>query len=204
MIDPQNRVQLILPEVHDQSPEADHEYWQEWLASYEPASKLVRRATSDVHGYQDDLELGMLQTQTLEFCRSLNLSAFVLVIAAVGHLWASAPLPWRFIPGVRCWSQSRHPLGLSCVLVFVMSGLDLVWTIVMSQAGLMREANPVAQWLIDDPVHLAAFKSLFTFGPIGIFAVLRNCRSAQVGAWWACLICTLLATRWLVYHTLDF
>lgn len=208
MLNPQLRPKVLCEEVRPQVFNRDHLAWYCWLANYQAPETLARRIDHDVSQYEDQLALGMLRARAVHswsrYGRSLNLSAIVLVVAAIGHLWLSAPLPWRLIQKLQSWSQSRHPLGLSLVFVFVLSALDLAWTILMSQAGLMKEANPVARCFIHDPVQLAVFKSFFTFGPIGIFALFRSSRTAQIGAWWACLICTLLASRWLVFHLLDF
>ena len=86
--------------------------------------------------------------------------------------------------------------------VAVLSALDLIWTILASQAGRMREMNPFGSGLIEDPLLLIAFKVGMIGAAIAMLFVLRRHRQAQVGAWWACLICTLLTVRWLTFNSM--
>ncbi len=188
-------------------PGEEHARWQQWLASYSPPPVLRERSEREIESFESELasaELRALSYRILEqWNRPLNICGFVLVLAASGHLFFSAPFPAFAIRTAYAWSRPALPLGMSLGFVLVLSALDLLWTVLMSQAGLMEEANPLARLFIDDPSQLAIFKSVFTFGAIAIIAGLHRFRPAQVGAWWACLICTLLATRWLVFHTLS-
>jgi hypothetical protein len=51
-----------------------------------------------------------------------------------------------------------QPTNEGFVFVVALSLLDLVWTLLVSQAGTMRELNPVGGRLIDAPAKLIAFK----------------------------------------------
>ncbi len=80
----------------------------------------------------------------------------------------------------------------SLILVVALSLLDLVWTLLASQAGTMRELNPVGGRLIDDPAKLIAFKVAMTGLAAGLIFKLRYYRRAQLASWWACLILTFV------------
>ena len=56
-----------------------------------------------------------------------------------------------------CQFESQ-PTNEGFVFVVALSLLDLVWKLLVSQAGTMRELNPVGGRLIDDPAKLIAFK----------------------------------------------
>ena len=75
-------------------------------------------------------------------------------------------------------------------------------TIMTSQAGQMREVNPFGNSLIQNPALLALFKIGATGLSIGLLFGLRKYRRAQVAAWWACLILTILALRWLTFNSM--
>ena len=56
-----------------------------------------------------------------------------------------------------CQFESQ-PTNEGFVFVVALSLLDLVWKLLVSQAGTMRELNPVGGRLIDAPAKLIAFK----------------------------------------------
>jgi hypothetical protein len=56
--------------------------------------------------------------------------------------------------------------------------------------------------MIHSPVLLSAFKLTATLAGAGILIHLRRNRRAQVASWWVCLVCSLLAFRWVSFHSL--
>jgi hypothetical protein len=66
----------------------------------------------------------------------------------------------------------------------------------------MRELNPFGSNFINDPNLLVVFKMGIIALAVGLLFGLRQYRHAQVGAWWACLICTLLTARWLTLNSM--
>ena len=138
--------------------------------------------------------------------RNLDLSSYpltvfgmVLVVIAFGNLLSNeAPLDIQ---------SSESPVMERRVKIFLMliaafSVLDLIWTLLASRANALTELNPIGAQLITNPIGLLAFKALVTLGAIGILFALRSHRVAQRGAWWACLICTLLTVRWLTFNSM--
>ncbi len=205
--EPTEREAFIAQDCSWLVPKEDEPKWREWLAAYESPAFLRARSDREIQILETELEAIELRDRAYAILarwnKPLNLVAFMLVLAASGHLLFSAPFQLSALRAIHAWSRPVLPLAFSLGFVFVLSALDLIWTVLLSQAGLMEEVNPLARLFINDPAQLTAFKSVFTFSAIGIFAVLRHFRPAQVGAWWACLICTLLATRWLVFHSLS-
>jgi hypothetical protein len=129
----------------------------------------------------------------------LTVFGMVLVVIAFGNLLSNeAPLDIQ---------SSESPVMERRVKIFLMliaafSVLDLIWTQLASRANALTELNPIGSQLIHNPIGLLAFKTLVAVGVIGILFVLRGHRVAQRGAWWACLICTLVTVRWLTVNSM--
>ncbi|MFG0332012.1 MAG: DUF5658 family protein, partial [Maioricimonas sp. JB049] len=98
--------------------------------------------------------------------------------------------------------QALRMLRRSVLLIVVLSLFDLVWTILASQAGQMKELNPLASYFVHDPVGLIMFKSLATCLAVGLLVAMRHYRRAQTATWWLCLVCTLLLFRWLTFSSM--
>lgn len=103
--------------------------------------------------------------------------------------------------------ETRKVVGRSVLLIGILSLLDLVTTIVTSQAGMMREMNPLGDGLLGDGLanNLAAvtfFKITVTGLAITILFSLRRRAFAQSAAWWCCLIMTLLTARWVIFQSM--
>ena len=88
------------------------------------------------------------------------------------------------------------------LLMTGMAMIDLCWTILAIQAGVMREVNPLAAGLVHSPLALAAFKFTAMSVSFGIFFTLRERKRAQQATWWMCLICILVTFRWVVVDSL--
>lgn len=95
----------------------------------------------------------------------------------------------------------RHVV-VAVFLMFCMSTLDLVWTILAGQAGVMREVNPLAAGFVRSPEQLAVFKVAATVTGLGILYVWRQRQQIQLATWWMCLVCVLLTFRWVVFDSL--
>jgi hypothetical protein len=62
--------------------------------------------------------------------------------------------------------------------------------------------NPIGHELIDNPLHLMAFKLLVTSTAIGLLYVCRRIPLAQQASWWSCLVLTLVTARWLIFNSM--
>jgi len=182
------------------SSSQDPRRWKAFLTDLDPSAALASRAAAKVAEIEQVIEENEAQMRAMnrlnQWQYPLSILGMVLVVAAFGHLLSSAPRRGEPLP------STQRTLYCSIALVLALSALDFAWTLLSSQAGQMRELNPLARGLIDQPMHLLAFKLTLTTAAIGIILLLRRYRPAQIGAWWACLICTLLTVRWLVLDSL--
>jgi hypothetical protein len=88
------------------------------------------------------------------------------------------------------------------MLIAGLSAVDLAWTVLVSQAGAMRELNPIGSQMIGDPLQLVAFKVLVTTAAVGLLYFCRQIPLARQASWWSCLVLTLVAARWLVFNSM--
>lgn len=132
----------------------------------------------------------------------LTLLGMVLSVIAFGHLLKSLPDHGAMRTNGGVTAEIVRATVVSLGLVIVLSGLDLVWTLLASQSGQMRELNPLASRLISDPQALIAFKAVATLIACGLLFALRHHGRAQLASWWICLICTMLTFRWLMFNSM--
>ncbi|MCA9176137.1 MAG: hypothetical protein KDB14_16740 [Planctomycetales bacterium] len=132
----------------------------------------------------------------------MTVFGMVLTVFSLGHLLQAAPRieteeQWR-----ANLDQWKRVTTISIVLFVTMSALDLTWTLMASQANQMQELNPIANLFIDSPAALVVFKLTATLISGGILLSLREHARAQRVAWWACLLCTMLTMRWVVFNSM--
>ncbi len=118
-----------------------------------------------------------------QFSYPLTMIGMVLTVIAFGHLLSYRPDQYGASATLDPNPDALKMVTRSIVFVVLLSGLDLIWTILASQAGQMKELNPLASQMIDNPQQLLAFKATAT-------------------SWWMCLVCTLLAFRWLTFNSM--
>jgi hypothetical protein len=206
LISPEGRKEGSRGDLKWLSSGMDDATWRQWLAEFEPSDDFLARAEAEIKRIDAIEEANLAANAAV---RRLNTSAYpltllgmILVAVSVGHLlWyrparGSAPEEWGLSPEI------RRMVYRSLILVCALSALDLVWTMLVSQTGSMRELNPLGSRLIDDPQRLILFKFLLTSMSVGLLFALRRRWSAQVASWWTCVICTLLTARWLVFNSM--
>jgi hypothetical protein len=191
----------------DTMPEqADATAWREWLTRYEPPAALRERAMPKV---KELIEREAISQSTIHANQRLQTWAYPLTVFGMlagvisfGHLLQYPPHgSYDVVPSRRRRDLCRATV-IFLVMVVVLSMLDLVWTLLASQAGQMNELNPIGRHLLKDPVQLTVFKVVATLFSCGLLMWLRKHPRAQLASWWLCLICTLLTFRWLVLNSM--
>jgi hypothetical protein len=184
----------------------DRTVWNKWLESFEPSEEFVSRAGGIVELYERTMAQNLAEigaTRRLNtFAYPLSVCGMVLTTVGMGHLLSQRPPV-----GSKPRDTDATPLALraaiySLGLVILFSALDLAWTILASQAGQMRELNPLGSHLIENPLGLVAFKVGATALAVGLLLALRKYKRAQLASWWVCLICTLLTARWVLLNSM--
>lgn len=181
----------------------DESEWNTWINEFECPEELARRAGGMLTRIEEAERANGFQIsarRTLESCAyPLTVVGMLLVVMALGHLLSFKPDS----EGESAKTQmAKRAVTRSLALVAALSALDLVWTLLVSRAGDMKELNPLGATLIDDPFSLIALKTIATSISVTLLFTLRQHRVAQQGAWWACLICTLLTVRWLTFTSM--
>lgn len=180
---------------------ADEPSWSKWIGGFKCPEELRQRSESFLAKID---QVKRTNDAHLSARRMLDSSAYpltilgmLLVVMAFGHLLSFKP---DSAGGNSLEAQRavRRSLGL----LATMSALDLTWTLLVSRAGDMKELNPFGAAYIDSPVALVLLKVIATLTAVVLLFSLRRYHAAQKGAWWGCLICTLLTARWLVFHSM--
>lgn len=90
------------------------------------------------------------------------------------------------------------------VMIAVMSAIDLYLTLLYVTHTGMSEANPLARAMMgyQSPTILALWKLATLVLSLGILIIIREKRSAEIGAWIECIVLGWLMTHWVGY--IDF
>lgn len=131
------------------------------------------------------------------FSYPLVLAGMMLGVVAFGH-----SLQWISRHESADSANDVSPITMMLVLMFAMSAVDLIWTILAIDAGVMRETNPVASIFLNSPIYLAVFKLVATGVTLTILYCWRARRQIQQATWWLCLVCVLLTFRWVVFNSM--
>lgn len=132
----------------------------------------------------------------------MTVLGMVLGILALGHLLKSFSKMENSEQGTLPSSEVLRATGVSIGLMVALSLFDLTWTVLASQAGVMKELNPLGSQMISDPTMLIAFKLAATFVGCGVLYALRRHERARRACWWLCLICTVLTFRWVMFNSM--
>ena len=187
-------------------PNANQNEWSNWLLDFETSDSLQQK----IRERENRLAETEAQTTRLlnaeqameEYSYPLTILGMIVVVLAVGYLLAFNPSMTHLLPEQMRAAQLSKSVQYSVILIVVMSGLDLAWTLLSSSVGLMKELNPVGSNLISDPDSLVKFKLAATLLAAGVFLAMRKFRSAQLASWWMCIVCTLVSARWLVFNSM--
>jgi hypothetical protein len=206
LVNHENRATL-LPDIRqfDQTNE-EAEDWSQWIVNYQPTDDFLLKAqpiVDQVEGaHAEDMAKHAAIQRLDRFSYPLSIVGMIMSVFAIGHLLSNPPNGGKSPLEVDDSPEVLQIVTRSLALVVVLSLLDLVWTLLASQAGTMREMNPVGGRLIHDPAMLILFKVALTGLAAGLIFKLRHYRRAQLASWWACLILTLLTVRWLTFNSM--
>lgn len=178
--------------------------WSAWVKSFRPDASeraLLEKFREDSQRVISENNRQVSAVRRLEFLAyPLTVVGMFLGVVAFGSMlqWISRGLgePGHAAPhGARF---AAHAI----LLMMAMSAIDLVWTILAVQAGMMRETNPLAMSFLRNPIHLAAFKVGVTGFGLAILFLWRHRQPIQQATWWMCLVCVLLTFRWVVFDSM--
>ncbi len=186
----------------DIAPE-DHAIWNRLVSEFEPTDEFLARATADIQADEEATFAGDRTSASnllvAKISYPLTVFAMIIVVLGFGHLLSNRPVQ-DMTSGDS--SNDRKVIVKSLSIIALFSIIDLVWTIAATNAGTMRELNPLGSQFIGDPTHLILFKLTVTGTSIGILYALHRKPLAQVASWWCCLLLTLLTARWVVFQSL--
>lgn len=185
--------------------ESERDTWRTLLAAPAPRGEFRRRLQSRHDEILNNELEGIARhnavTRMETFSYPLTLAGMLVGVIALGHV-----LKWTAKSIVAEQREDYAPEVTRCVeiallLMLVMSAIDLTWTILAGQAGVMREVNPLAAGYLQSPLQLIVLKVIATGLGCGILYVWRTRRQVQNATWWMCLVCVLLTFRWVVFDS---
>ena len=182
------------------------ERWYRWIQEFCCTAEFASLARSYITRVDQVEKDSRFSITTLRYAENslypLSVLGMLAVVLSFGHLLSTHP-------SADCekHSQSLSPatnriICRTLILVFVLSALDLLWTILAIRTGSMREVNPLGNRFIDDPLSLTLFKASATAMAVCLLYALRHHLLARKAAWWVCLVCTLVAARWVTFNSM--
>lgn len=187
-------------------PGVDSDVYLNWITGFETSPTLdglvAKNAEliSETEARNQSATAAVSRLRTLSY--PMSIVGLLLSVFAFGHVVSNKP-PNRFAPSVaELTPETREMVNRCLLLVVALSILDLIWTILASQANQMTELNPMGREFIRNPALLGVFKFVMTGIGVGLLFALKQHRIAQTAAWWACMILTLLTMRWLTFNSM--
>lgn len=206
LVSEKDRATLIPDILNNLEPTTDTSVWKEWITDYQPSPAFLEKgqpfAERILETYAENMAKHSAMKRLDLFNYPLTIVGMLISVIAIGHLMSNPPNGGKQPGEIEDSPEMLQVVTRSLGLVVALSALDLVWTLLASQAGSMREINPVGGRLIHDPAMLILFKVTMTALAAGLIFKLRHYRRAQLASWWACLILTLLTVRWLTFSSM--
>lgn len=182
------------------------ERWYRWVREFCCTEEFASRARSYITRVDLVENDSRFSIATLRYAENsvypLSVLGMLAVVLSFGHLLSTHP-------SADCekHSQTLSPatnriICRTLILIFVLSALDLLWTILAIRTGSMREVNPLGNRFIGDPLSLTFFKASATAMAVCLLYALRHHLLARKAAWWVCLVCTLVAARWVTFNSM--
>lgn len=192
-------------------PRIEPAQWARILETFEPTPELIERVRAlaeEVKAIVETNEASHKRLVSGAIFRSKSMrygatiAAMILAVIAVGTLLNHRPdanARWRDVDR----AGEGVPIVVRNVVLLILLGLlDLGLTFAAREAGGFLELNPLSGQLGHNPVLLTALKTTSLLLACLILLMLRRYRGAQVASWWLCLVCTILAFRWLTYSSM--
>jgi len=186
---------------------ARQDAYRGWLLSFQGRPPLNAMMQTEVDLVRATEQQGLTQAAALmrldRFSYPLTLAGMLLGVIAMGHMlrWTGRSLVTD--QGDQCSPESVRCAEIALLLMLGMSVVDLLWTILAGQAGLMKELNPLAASFMDSPTKLALFKVTATLLGCGILYAIRSRKNGQTAVWWMCLVCVLVTFRWVMFDSMT-
>jgi hypothetical protein len=177
--------------------------WNRLVSEFQPSDEFVARAAADIEEAEQAANAGDRTTAANQLVAQLSypltVFAMVIVVLGFGHLLSNRPALDHESDDQ---TKIRQVVVRSLAIIALLSTVDVVWTLAASNAGTMRELNPLGSRLIGEPALLILFKLTVVGTSIGILYALHRRPVAQIASWWCCLLLTLLTARWVVFQSM--
>ena len=99
------------------------------------------------------------------------------------------------------WSRRRgQRVVLLLILLWILNGFDLAFTIMAHRLGDFSEGNPIARTMLHQPVRVVIFKVSSVVFASGIFFLFRDRGLVEAGCWGLCLVYAVIGFLWLLYY----
>jgi len=185
--------------------------WAKIVETFEPTTELMVRlgdvmerinhvAAENEAKHEQLMLAAVLRSKPMTY--GMTIAAMGLAVVALGSLLSYRPesrARWRDFDT----AGDGVPMVMRNVALLLFLGIfDLALTLAAQQTGGFLELNPLGSRLIESPWLLIAFKTVTLAGAAAILVSLRRYRGAQIASWWLCLVCTVLAFRWLTYNSM--
>lgn len=180
--------------------------WYRWNRDFHSAAEFVSRARNYIARVDQAEKDGRFNIMTLRYAENstypLSVLGMLAVVLSFGHLLSTHPSSAGENHLQSLSQPTNRVVCRTLTLIFVLSALDLLWTILAMRTGSMREINPLGKRFIGDPLSLTVFKALATVMAVSLLYALRHHLLARKAAWWVCLVCTLVAARWVTFSSM--
>lgn len=176
------------------------------VADFEPTESFLTRSVPQVERQvstqkrNDSAMLANVWIGRLNY--PLTLFAMFVVVISFGHLLNNRPYIDIALEESTRQQLAHQTVVRSLLIVGCLSVVDLAWTILAAQTGMMREINPLGNGLIHDPLLLVLFKVAMVSLATGLIYRLYRQPLAQAASWWSCLVLTLVTARWLTFSSM--
>jgi hypothetical protein len=198
--------EAVLAFLETRGPNAEQSPWKDWISEFTITEELRARAEPIVdfvaEAEANNFAVIRANQRLRTFAYPLTVLGMVLGVLALGHLLKSFHKLDGVQPDNLLPPEILRATAVSIGLMVALSLFDLTWTILASQAGQMRELNPLGSRFISDPAMLIAFKFAATLVGCGILFALRRHQRARQACWWLCLVCTVLTFRWVMFNSM--